>query len=232
MTELSLRDAAAAGTTVDWLLQHLKDDVLTGRLAPGTRLVERDLSERYGVSRTPLREALSQLVLSQLAINIPYRGVFIRVVDLEFARDVYEVRSALEGLAGSLAAQRATKEDVRSAESYYRIIERLSRSTTDDQAIRDDIMRHNMLFHRAIAIASHNALLLNKIDEIWTSVGLVRFNAWQTEERVKSSMHEHHDILEALRAGDAALLGRLCAEHAMTAWGNVERVLSARKGGA
>lgn len=216
---------ALARTTAEWVVERLKDDILTGRLAPGTKLVERDLAERYGVSRTPLREALNQLVVRQLATTVPYRGVFVRKVDLGFARDVYEVRSALEGLAGKLAAERATKDEIRLVEAHFKSIERLSRLQASDQSVRDDIMRNNTRFHRAIAVSAHNALLLNKIEEIWTSVSLVRFYVWQTEDRIESSLLEHAEMLEALRKRDGERMQVLCAEHAEKAWRHVDRVL-------
>lgn len=222
---------ALARTTAEWVVERLKDDILTGRLAPGTKLVERDLAERYGVSRTPLREALNQLVARQLATTIPYRGVFVRKVDLDFARDVYEVRSALEGLAGKLAAERATKDELRLVEAHFKIIERLSRLQASDQNVRDDIMRNNTRFHRAIAVSAHNALLLHKIEEVWTSVSLVRFYVWQTEDRIESSLLEHAEMLEALRKRDGEQMQVLCADHAEKAWRHVDRVLRGGGGG-
>lgn len=215
-----------ARTTAEWVVERLTDDILTGQLAPGSKLVERDLAERYGVSRTPLREALNQLVLHQLATAEAYRGVFVRKVDVPFARDVYEVRSALEGLAGKLAAERATKDEIRRIETHFRNIELLSRLQGSDQGVRDDIMRNNTRFHRSIAAAAHNALLLGKIEEVWASVSLVRFYVWQSEDRIESSLLEHAEMLDALRRRDAERMQILCAQHAVKAWLHVERVLT------
>lgn len=219
-------DATFARTSAEVVLEHLKDDILTGRLPPGTKLVERDLTERYSVSRTPLREALNNLVASHLATNVPYRGVHVRQVDLAFARDVYELRATLEGLAGQLAAERATRDEFRQIELHYRYIERLSRMSIVDQEVRNEIMRRNTRFHKAIATAAHNPLLFAKIEEVWTSVSLVRFHVWQSEDRIESSRHEHAEILAALRARDGETMQKLCSQHAFNAWEHVARVLS------
>jgi|SRR5690554_251817 len=213
-------------TSAELVLERLKDDVLTGHLPPGTRLTERELTERYQVSRTPVREALKQLVSSQLAVNVPYHGVHVRTVSLEFARDIYEVRAGLEGLAGALAAQRAGRPELASLEAIYLEIEQLSSRATDRQELRDEIMRLNTKFHSTIARAARNPVLLKKIDELWISVNLVRFTVWQTKNRIESSRAEHLEILDTLKAGDAMTAQRLCYEHSLTAWRHVAEVLA------
>lgn len=221
----ALASDAPPRTMSELVLERLKDDVLTGHLPPGTKLTERELTERYQASRTPVREALKQLVSSQLAVNVPYHGVYVRTVSLEFARDVYEVRAGLEGLAGALAAQRAGRNELATLEAIYREIEQLSGAAVSRQELRDEIMRLNTKFHSAIARSARNPVLLKKIDEIWISVNLVRFTVWQSEDRIESSRVEHLEILEAVRAGDAALAQRLCYDHSLQAWGHVARVL-------
>lgn len=217
----------AIRTSSDLVLEQLKDDILTGHLKPGTKLVERELTERYGVSRTPLREALKQLVASHLATNVPYHGVHVRHVSLEFTRDVYEVRAGLEGLAGALAAERANRNELRELGRIFAEIDRLS-DARPTQETRDDIMRYNTRFHRSIAVAAHNPVLLARIDELWASVNLVRFTVWQEDTRIESSRDEHAEILEALRNRDAELTRRLCYDHSLRAWTHVASMLGAR----
>lgn len=212
-------------TTAELVLERMKDDVLTGHLPPGTKLTERELAERYQASRTPVREALKQLVSSQLAVNVPYHGVHVRTVSLEFARDIYEVRAGLEGLAGSLAAQRAGRQELEQLESIYAEIEELSEKAVDRQELRDQIMRLNTKFHSTVARSARNPVLLKKIDELWISVNLVRFTVWQTVDRIESSRIEHLEILETIKAGDSRRAQELCYEHSLTAWAHVATVL-------
>lgn len=221
--------AKLARTSADLVLERLKDDVLTGHLPPGTKLTERELAERYQVSRTPLREALKQLVNSRLAVNIPYRGVYVQTVSFDFARDIYEVRAGLEGLAGALAAQRATRIELQQLQRIYNRIDQLSVDAINQQDMRDETMRLNTKFHRAIAKSAQNPVLDSKIDELWISVSLVRFVVWQTDDRIEGSRREHLEILNALKTGDATLVQRLCYQHSLNAWEHVASVLKSRQ---
>src|SRR5690606_20381148 len=91
-------------TMSEVIFERLKWEIVTGHLQPGERLVERDLTERFQVSRTPMREALKQLVRTQLAVDIPYRGVVVRTLGYEFAHNIYDLRFGTEGLSAYLAA--------------------------------------------------------------------------------------------------------------------------------
>jgi len=215
-------------TTAGLVFDLLKRDVLTGHYQPAEKLVERDLTERYGVSRTPLREALKELVRSRLAVTVPYRGVFVREVSFEFAREVYEMRAGLDGLAGFHAATRATALELdRLGELYARIDERSEPvdDPSEQQLRRDDILLLNTRFHRAIAETAHNRVLLEKHDELWVSVSLVRSSVWRTDVRTQSSREEHAEILAALTKRDARLARDLCELHADKAWSFVARAL-------
>ncbi|HET8986416.1 MAG TPA: GntR family transcriptional regulator, partial [Trueperaceae bacterium] len=188
---------------------------------PGERLVERDLTERYEVSRTPLREALKELVRSQLAVTVPYRGVVVRQVSLGFAREVYELRAGLDSMAAALAAARATRTELDRLRGIYDAIDKLSEPVPDEselQSRRDQIMLLNGEFHRTIAQATHNALILAKHDELWVSISLVRSAVWQTAARTQSSREEHAAILEAIATRSVDTARKLCALHADRAW--------------
>jgi len=212
-------------TTADLVFSWLKRDVLTGHFRPGERLVERDLTERYQVSRTPLREALKELVRSQLAVTVPYRGVMVRQVSLAFAREVYELRSGLDSMAAALAAKRATPTELDRMRAIFHGIDELSEPVSDEaeqQDRRDQIMLLNGEFHRSIAQGAHNALMLAKHDELWVNISLVRSAVWQTAARTQSSREEHAEILAAIADRDAETARRLCALHADLAWGYVK----------
>lgn len=231
MTHSSRREVSESvpRTTAELVLAKLKDEILTGKLPPGTKLNERQLTERYEVSRTPLREALQLLVRSQLAVNIPYRGVFVQKVSFGFARNIYEVRAGLEGLAGALAAERASRLDVARLSDLYEKIEELTPLALKNQSARDEIMRLNTQFHRVIAASTRNPVLATKIEELWISVNLVRFTVWQTDNRIDSSLQEHRAILEAVKARDSELARALCYSHSLKAWEHVANVLKSQE---
>ena len=97
---------------VDQVYDRLRSAIITGYFDPGSRLVERDLTTNLDVSRTPIREALKRLETDGLIVCYPHRGYFVRQPTFEEARQAYELRRALEGLAGELAAARATDHEL------------------------------------------------------------------------------------------------------------------------
>lgn len=211
-------------TTSDLVFEQLRREIVTGHLKPGQRLVERDLTERYSVSRTPLRDALKRLVAAGLAINIPYRGVIIRQLSHGFARDLYDLRLGTEGIASYLAALRATPAELENLQQIFGCIEQAS-----EAGARDEVLVLNLEFHRAIARATHNALLIDKVDELWTSINLVRASAWHGTSRSHSSSREHRLILDAILARDPEGARHATESHIRSSWELVEAFLLARQ---
>ncbi|MDI3500468.1 MAG: hypothetical protein PWP22_239, partial [Thermoanaerobacter sp.] len=92
----------------DVVFDYMKDAIITGKLKPGERLMEVQLAEKLGVSRTPVREAIRKLELEGLVVMVPRKGAYVADLDAKDLLNVLEVRSSLEGLAASLAAERIT----------------------------------------------------------------------------------------------------------------------------
>lgn len=206
-------DAVHNRTTATFVFDQLKQEIIIGKLKPGQQLVERELTKRFGVSRTPLREALQQLVRSQLAINIPYRGVFIRKIGYEYARNIYDVRFGIEGAAAYFAAQRASDKELEVIENIFHDIENSSKENN-----RDKVLVLNNEFHKAIAEASHNALLVKSVDELWTNVNLLRASAWQGNTRTEGSRAEHEAILKAIIDHDPDVARSATEAHIKNSW--------------
>jgi DNA-binding GntR family transcriptional regulator len=221
-------------TTAGVVYRGLQRDVLTGWFDAGAHLNERELTDRYGVSRTPLREALKELVRQGLAVAVPYRGVFVKEVSLDFARDVYEMRSGLDGIAGYHAATRATRHELDVLQGVFQRIEERSEPVADEvgqRERRDDILLLNSEFHRRVAAAAHNELLLAKHDELWVSISLVRSRVWKTDVRTRSSLEEHAELLDALSRRQPLRARTLFEAHAMRAWNFVADAFAARSRG-
>lgn len=202
------------------IFEHLKWEIVTGRLKPGTRLVERDLTERFQVSRTPMREALKQLVRTQLAVEIPYRGVEVRSLGYDFARDIYDLRLGTEGLSAYLAAVRGTDEELAKVQEVFVKIDAAAHAGE-----RDLTLVLNADFHVAIARATHNPLLVERIEELWTHINVVRGTAWVGNTRTDSSRDEHRAVLEAILARDPELARREMEKHIQSSWKIVEAAL-------
>jgi DNA-binding GntR family transcriptional regulator len=204
-------------TLADRIADRLKRLIVTGEIKPGQKLVEKDIAAAFNVSRTPLREALARLVNDGLAIGIPYRGIFVRQITLRQVQDIYELRIAIEGLAATLAAQRADTSEIAMLRDLLVAMDK--QQAGDDSA---ELKLLNERFHRMIAIASGNALLVARLDELWTWVTLSRTTAWSATGRGNTSRDEHHAIYEAIRARDPVQARALAEDHVRRAWDNVK----------
>lgn len=207
-------------TMSEVIFEHLKWEIITGRIASGERLVERDLTERFNVSRTPLREALKQLVRTQLAVDIPYRGVVVRTLAYEFVRDIYDLRLGTEGLSAFLAAKRGSRDEIDGLQDAYDRIE-----SAAQQGDRDAVLFLNAEFHAVIARATHNELLVERVNELWTHINIVRGASWVGNRRTDPSRREHQAIIEAIAARNPERARAAMEEHILSSWAVVEERL-------
>lgn len=144
-------------TQKEFVFQKIKEGIICSKWKPGGQLVERQLCEEFGVSRTPIREAFNQLAREGLVELIPQWGVFVKMLRKEEVLEMYEVREALEGLAVKLAVCRATPNDIEA------IKDSLSEMENSLIAGRENIKALNEAdnsFHRLLLQASHNAKLI------------------------------------------------------------------------
>jgi len=197
---------------VDQLYDHLRGKIVDGSLSPGSRLVERALTG-LGVSRTPIREALKRLEQDGLVVCLPHRGYRVRTASVDEARRVYELRRALEGLAGELAAERATPDDLTSmAESLA-----TARSLVGAEGSRQ-LGVHNDTFHSLIVRASRNEFLVRELRWIWGYVHVLRGQAAERARRAEAILQQHERLLHALECRDSIEARRLSEEHVRVSW--------------
>jgi len=165
-----------------------------GVYKPGSRLVESELAERFGVSRTPIREALQRLETQALLIR-DGRSLIVASLDHNQLAELYAVRSELEGLAARLAAQYAAPEEVRV----------LRKMVEDDRKLVDDpeaLSRANRRFHKQIHLASHNRYLVLQLDLVHRTMALLATTSLAVEGRSQGSLAEHDAIVKAIENGD------------------------------
>ena len=217
---LSPLAAPANETLAGRIAEQIKRRIVTGKLTPGQKLVEKELAQACNVSRTPLREALARLVNEGLAVSVAYRGIFVRRISLRQAREIYELRIGIEGLAAMLAAERCRKTDLNRLE---RLLVAMDAERAGDDA--DELKLLNEKFHRVVAEASGNSLLVRRMDELWTWVNLARTSSWSATGRGETSRDEHHAIYQAIRERDAGRARALAEAHARLAWETVEPLL-------
>lgn len=165
-----------------------------GVYKPGDRLVESDLAERFGMSRTPIREALQRLETQSLLAR-DGRSLIVNSLDHNQMAELYVVRSELEGLAARLAARHATVEERRVLRDMVEA----------DQALVGDpsaLARSNRRFHKQIHLASHNRYLVQQLDLVHRSMALMATTSIAVEGRGEDTLVEHKAIVDAIEARD------------------------------
>jgi len=177
----------------------IMEAIEAGSFKPGDRLVEAELAERFGVSRTPVREALQRLE-TQAMVTRDGRSLIVASLDHNDLSELYAVRTELEGLAARLAARHATEEEVHVLRSMV----------IEDRALlgRDPrlLSRANKRFHKQIHLASHNRFLVQQLDLVHRSMALMATTSFAAEGRDGPALAEHEKIVQAIEArdGDAA----------------------------
>jgi len=181
-TKTGLKDAYS-------LILHAID---VGVYKPGDRLVESELAERFGVSRTPIREALQRLETQSLLAR-DGRSLIVASLDHNQLAELYVVRGELEGLAARLAARHATPEEVHV----------LRGMVEEDKALLGDpnaLSRANRRFHKQVHLASHNRYLVQQLDLVHRSMALMDTTSLAAEGRGELALQEHADVVEAIAA--------------------------------
>jgi DNA-binding GntR family transcriptional regulator len=177
----------------------------TGLYKPGDRLVESELADRFGVSRTPIREALQRLETQSL-LTRDGRSLIVASLDHSQLAELYVVRGELEGLAARLAARHATPEEVR-----------VLREMLDaDQALVNDpdaMSRANRRFHKQIHLASHNRFLVQQLDLVHRSMALLASTSIAADGRPQDTLKEHAQIVAAIEAGDGDAADHALRDH-------------------
>ncbi|GAA1313103.1 GntR family transcriptional regulator [Saccharothrix xinjiangensis] len=200
-------------TKAEFAYHEVRRRVLTGALAPGAVINQGLLAEEIGISTTPLREALKRLKAEGLVELGAHRDAELRA---EEARDLLEVRRALDPLAARLAAARRTDEDVRAMREAAVGLHALP----PDQAY-DELLAHRR-FHAALYRASHNALLVEALDGLWDKTDRYRRLALEAgrdeAERAKKD-HEHAALLDLVVSGDGDGAAALMLAHVETSPG-------------
>ncbi len=166
-----------------------------GQFRPGDRLVESELAERFGVSRTPVREALQRLE-TQSMLKRDGRSLIVATLDHNQLAELYTVRAELEALAARLAARHATPEEIRVLAG---MVEEDSQVIDDPQALA----RANRRFHHQIHLASHNRYLVQQLDLVHRSMALMARTSLAAEGRGVKALAEHRAMVEAIASGDA-----------------------------
>lgn len=206
----------------DTLIEQLKHDIFSGLLKPGDQLEEADLAARFGVSRTPIREAIRSLVDCGLIETRPRKGAVVRVLTAKELNDLFEVAAELEGMACRLASDLLTLSGKKEIEAGLEMC-RVAAEAEDIPAYA----QANLTFHTAIHKASGNAWLVDQLDQIQARINVYRLMPYEVVGRLEKSLAEHRDISDAIFAKNGVLANTLMRDHMMLQGARLPSLLKA-----
>ncbi len=198
----------ARTTLTEQILVRLRTAIVDGELIPGTRYSATGLGERFGVSRTPVREALLELERDGLVRIDKNRGVSIVATSLDEVVECFQVRLLLEVPAAARAARSADRESITAVEHRFAAMERAAHDDDPERLLRAD-----RDFHQAILVIADNARLVKVLQDLRNLVLTTGVATVPASRSCQELVEDHREILEALRRGDSAASARAMHRH-------------------
>lgn len=189
----------------------LRQRIFNRELAPGSWIDELKLAEEYGISRTPLREALKVLAAEGLVLLKPRRGCYVTQLSEQDIDEVFPVMAMLEGRVAEVAARRATSADLARLADIHEELEKHAAANNADR-----FFEANQRFHAALQEIAGNRYLAQLIDDARKVIKLTRRDSLRLEGRLKQSLEEHREILDALRTKDTERARQSMHDHLLS----------------
>lgn len=209
----------------DHTYEAIRQAILSGLFAPGSRLTVDAVANRLGVSRTPVKEALVRLEREGLVRVVPRRGAFVAMLSAEEVLELYDLREVLDGLAARKAAERITPQELATLARYLR--------RADKCAATGDLTRYSdadLAFHQAVRQASKSPRLVEMLENLRDQTRLLMSTSILLEGRLQRSIEEHRRIYEALRRRDGPAAEEAARAHMRAARQAVEEYVRSRSG--
>ena len=203
-----LKVTAMAAPVRMQVVSVLQQAIETGRFAPGERLIERELCDLTGVSRTSVREALRELESRGLVQMVANRGPIVAVLTLAEAQELYEVRAALEGLAGELFAVRATDAQVRELRAR---VDEIKKRARDGEVVELPSVKDG--FYELLFEGAGNSVARLMLDTIHSRITLLRRTTLSRPDRAIVMASELEEIMDAIEAREPEATRKACARH-------------------
>jgi len=198
-------------TLKDLVAASLRKAILYGDIKPGQQLKQENIASQLGISRMPVREALSQLENEGLIKNIPYKGCTVSTFTADDIKEIYQIRKVLESFATELATLNMTRSDIEKLED---LMAKLKDCMENDDI--DSYAAWDQQFHATIFEKSANRRLYQFIKTIWQSFPM--YLAYSIPQRIRRSFEEQSRILEAIREGDAGKAAGLAGRQIETVY--------------
>ena len=197
-----------ANTITSIAVSAIEDMIISGELVAGERINESSLAEQLGISRGPIREACRSLEQAGLLTSKTNRGMYVREVTLDEARELYEVRGGIAGLAGELIVKRAEDAEILNLES---LVQRMQVAADDEDTA--EYYRLNLQFHNALMRSARNGALEDTYHRIVNQLHLLRRRGLVQQGNLQVSNKEHRDIVQALSRRDPDEASRAIRSH-------------------
>jgi DNA-binding GntR family transcriptional regulator len=186
----------AHGATVAFIVEKLREDILAGRLSPGSRLIESDLTARFAVSRGPVREALRRLAADGLIDHVPHRGALVRRLTAREISEFFQIRVEMEALAARLAAESDA------ADARARFAAAIQPILADEARRLPDYLCENAAFHEALMALAGNRQLRDLAMRLHLPLIMAQVADVLTSDVLEASIREHRAIAQAILARD------------------------------
>jgi len=205
LTQIKLDDYKPLREVV---FETLREAIINGTLRPGERLMEVQLAEDMGVSRTPVREAIRKLELEGFVIMVPRKGAYVAGISTKDIADVFEVRAALESLAAGLAAERITEEELKELNKFLMQVTVNAEIGDLEKVVQSDTEFHDLIYR-----ASRNNRLVQIINKLREQIQRFRITSLSYPGRIKQTLEEHKKLVEAISDRDIVRARSLAQEH-------------------
>ncbi len=180
----------------DVVVESIRQAIISGQFPPGMRLMELQLAEEMGVSRTPVREGIRKMELEGLVVMIPRRGAYVADISIKDINEVYEVRTALDVLSAGLAAERIDKSEIQEMRELLAEEAALVEAKNYPRIIDNDTAFHDVIYR-----ASGNTRCMNIISNLREQITAIRGRSMPYPGRVEIMLKEHRAIFDAIAAG-------------------------------
>ena len=223
MSQNSITSLPDRQTLSEQVFNDLKEAIIKGDLAQGSKITEDEIAKQYGISRGPLREAIRRLEGLRLLVRKPHSGVRVVTLTHSMMEEIYSVREALEGMSARLAATRMSDDEI---DELRQLLEN-HENTIDQSQGKEYFQREGDLdFHFRIAQASNNQWLMDLLSsELYQLLRMCRHRSSQTPERPLRALQQHKQITEAIANRDPELAELLMRRHISGAWEIVKTIL-------
>jgi DNA-binding GntR family transcriptional regulator len=188
--------------------ETLRQAIKDGILKPGERLMEIQLADELGVSRTPIREAIRRLELEGFVVMVPRRGTYVADISLKDIAQVFEIRGALEELAAGLAAERITDEELETLERMMVEINEYIEQGAFDKIVDTDVRFHDVLYH-----ASRNTRLVDILNNLREQMLRFRSISMHYPGRLAATWEEHRQMVESIANHNSTMARRVAKKH-------------------